>query len=201
MNVKISIILFEEFESLDVFGPVEIFGKLSPDFSVEFYSIAGGIVCNSDNARVQTLSMDKAYQNTDILFVPGGMGSRNEASNKILLEHIRRLASQSKYILSVCTGSLLLSKAGLLKGKKATSNKRAFSFVARQDPDVVWVKKARWVRDGNVYTSSGVTAGMDMALAFVEDLLGKDTADTIGTRIEYERNADSTRDNFAALYD
>ena len=199
--MKISIILFPEFESLDVFGPVEVFGKLTDELSLNYFSAAGGIVSNSDNVRLGTDPVAKAFGSTDILFVPGGMGTRKEAVNKEFLGVLSRLAAESKYILSVCTGSLLLARAGILKGKKATTNKRAFNEVIQHAPGVDWMKKARWVKDGRIYTSSGVSAGIDMALAFIEDVFGKERADAVSVRIEYERNTDSKADRFSDLYE
>jgi len=82
---------------------------------------------------------------------------------------------KATYVLTVCTGSILLAKTGFLNGKQATSNKRLFSFTKRI-PGVNWIKKSRWVQDGSVYTSSGVSAGIDMALGFVSDQLGHNSA-------------------------
>jgi len=90
----------------------------------------------------------------------------------------------------------MLAKAGLLDGRKATSNKRSFDWVRASSNDVDWIKEARWVVDGKFYTSSGVSAGMDMALGFVSDIYGKETAERIAFSIEYNWQQDRTKDDF-----
>lgn len=97
----------------------------------------------------------------------------------------------------MCTGSAILAKSGVLNGRKATSNKRAFSWVKDQNQEVEWVAKARWVVDGNIWTSSGIAAGIDMTYAWVESIWGVEVADEIADGSEYERNRDSGKDRFA----
>lgn len=102
--------------------------------------------------------------------------------------------------MSVCTGSVLLASAGLLDGRKATSNKMSFDWVTEQGPDVDWVAKARWVEDGRFFTSSGVSAGMDMSLAVITRLLDRAAADKVAQIAEYEWHDNAARDPFADLY-
>jgi transcriptional regulator GlxA family with amidase domain len=99
-------------------------------------------------------------------------------------------------VLTVCTGSALLARTGLLSGRRATSNKRAFDWVVEQDRGVLWKRKARWIRDDKYYTSSGVSAGIDMTLGFVGDRHGTETAERISKGIEYLWNRDSGYDPF-----
>ena len=103
-----------------------------------------------------------------------------------------------KMLTSVCTGSGVLAAAGLLDGYRATSHKRAFAWAVSQGPRVKWVPHARWVNDGNRWTSSGVAAGMDMTLAVVGHLQGEELADQIADTIEYEWHRDPQWDPFAA---
>jgi transcriptional regulator GlxA family with amidase domain len=107
----------------------------------------------------------------------------------------------NKYILSVCTGSALLAKTAILNRKRATTNKRAFKWVIEQGKDVLWVREARWVKDDNIYTSSGVSAGIDMTLGFIEDLMGKEKALEISQSIEYRWNENSKYDPFSKMYE
>jgi transcriptional regulator GlxA family with amidase domain len=102
-------------------------------------------------------------------------------------------------VATVCTGSLLLARTGLLDGRKATSNKRAFQQVKTYAPKVEWIAKARWVEDGKYFTSSGISAGMDMALALIARLCGRETSLRIASRAEYDWHEDSSWDPFAAL--
>ena len=200
MIYRIDILLFDKCETLDVFGPVEIFGRLSDTFKLNFISANGGIVKSSQNVRVDTNLYENKNNIEKILFVPGGSGTREKVNDINFTEFIRNMANESKYILSVCTGSALLAKAGILNGKRATSNKRAFKWVVEQGEDVHWVKEARWVNDDEIYTSSGVSAGIDMALGFIGDLFGKEKALDISKQIEYIWNENNEYDPFAKMY-
>ncbi|NLG83992.1 MAG: DJ-1/PfpI family protein [Firmicutes bacterium] len=195
------VFLFDEFETLDAFGPVEVLGKLKSIAKISFVSLNGGCITSSQQVPVITDDFDSALKNPEyILLIPGGYGTRKEVYNKDLLEAIRQLANNARFVLTVCTGSALLARTGLLDGKKATTNKMAFDWVAGQGSKVDWVKKARWVRDGNIYTSAGVSAGIDMALGFVTDNYGPDRAEAIAKAIEYVWNRDSAEDIFSSLY-
>jgi transcriptional regulator GlxA family with amidase domain len=102
-----------------------------------------------------------------------------------------------KYLLSVCTGSALLAKAGVLDGRKATSNKAAFTWASSMGPKVDWVTHARWVEDGNIWTSSGVSAGMDMMFNFTERIYGLEMANHTANSMEHIVVKDSKVDPFA----
>lgn len=201
MNYRVDILLFDEFETLDVFGPVEIFGRLPEIFKLNFISVNGGLVESSQKVKVETNLYTKDVDTLKILFVPGGSGTREKVNDNNFINFIENISKESKYIISVCTGSALLAKAGILNGQRATTNKRSFKWVTEQNEDVLWVKEARWVRNGNIYTSSGVSAGMDMALGFIEDLMGKEKALEISRHIEYFWNEDSNYDPFSKMYD
>ena len=192
--MNINVILFPDFETLDVFGPIEVFGKVE-NYTMEYYSQQGGSITNKDGLKIETQKIGNIKIN-DVLFIPGGSGTRNEVDNIEFLSSIKVLAEKSKYVLTVCTGSALLARAGLLDGKKATSNKRAFDWVKSNSDKVNWIQQARWIIDGKYYTSSGVSAGIDMALGFISDLLGKDIAEAIAFRIEYNWQSDKEHDDF-----
>ncbi|WP_165040483.1 DJ-1/PfpI family protein [Dysgonomonas sp. ZJ709] len=193
--MNICIILFDKFETLDVFGPVEIFGKLDNSV-IQYYSLNGGLISNKDNISIVTKSIHDLYQAIDVLLIPGGEGTRIEIKNADLINLIKKLAGRSRYVLSVCTGSILLAKAGLLDGKRATSNKRAFDWARESSSQVQWIKQARWIVDGKYYTSSGVSAGMDMALGFIFDTYSLEKAEEIAFRIEYNWQNDADIDSF-----
>ncbi len=193
-------VLFNDFETLDAFGPVEVFGRLKDYFNPQFYSTAGGAILSSQNVSVNTKKISEIQSSEYILFIPGGVGTRELVKDEFFINSIRRLSEKADYILTVCTGSILFSKTGLLDGKRATSNKRAFFWTKNESPDVLWVKKARWIKDGNIYTSSGVSAGIDMALGFVSDTLGYDIARQLSIEIEYDWKENSGWDPFSELY-
>lgn len=194
--MHISIILYPDFETLDVFGPVEIFGKV-PDWKMQFYSRDGGLISNRDGIQIATESFNTMPQSEiDTLFIPGGTGARTLILEADYINQLKQLAQKSRYVLTVCTGSALLAKSGLLDGKRATSNKLSFEWVKTSSLQTQWIEKARWVTDGKYYTSSGISAGMDMALAFVQDRAGETVARQIATRIEYRWQQDSQQDEF-----
>jgi len=194
--MNFSILLFDNFETLDVFGPVEVIGRLSQAYQMEFYSESGGLVRSSQGVRTDTLPLT-TLRDPGILFIPGGFGIRSEINNPGLIKSITVLSEQAEFVLTVCTGSAMLAKTGLLNGRQATSNKMSFDWVAEQSPDVRWIRKARWLKDGKYYTSSGVSAGIDMTLGWVSDVQGRETAQFIARSIEYIWNEDPSEDPFA----
>ncbi len=197
-TMEIGFIMFNNYETLDVFGPAEIFGRLVDLYTLKFYSLEGGVITNLHGVSIVTEKIETASDSPRIILVPGGLGTRKEIKNTLLLEKIKELALASDYVLSVCTGSALLAKSGLLDGREATSNKRAFSWVSSQSANVQWDKTARWKIDGKYYTSSGVSAGMDMALGFLSDRHGIEFARKVAKEIEYNWIEDKDNDNFIA---
>ncbi|KAF7359068.1 Class I glutamine amidotransferase-like protein [Mycena sanguinolenta] len=140
----------------------------------------------------------------DIIWVPAGpIPDFESGNNKLpegLIPFIVRQAPKAKYVMSVCGGSAYLAFAGLLSGKKATTNKAFYRAIVGATPkDIQWVPKARWVVDGNVWTSSGVTAGCDMALAFTEHLAGPRAARHLRGAVEL-REATMEDDPFAEFH-
>lgn len=194
--MNVTVLLFDNFETLDVFGPVEIFGRLKDHYQISFCSIAGGLVNNSHGVSIVTEAIENIQKGIDIFLIPGGHGTRREVNNAELLDKIREIAQLSKFVLTVCTGSALLAKTGLLDGKEATTNKRAFDWVISQGENVKWIKKARWTKDGKFYTSAGVSAGMDMSLGFLSDMHGIEFARKVAFEIEYNWTEDKNNDNF-----
>jgi len=190
------ILLFDDFETLDVFGPVEILGRIKDHYRVNFYSEKGSIIRNHHGIAIQTVKLEQIWKGTDIFLIPGGPGTRAEVTNQSLLEEIRKISEASRYVLTVCTGSALLACTGLLEGRKATSNKKAFDWVSTFGKDVQWMREARWTADGKYYTSSGVSAGMDMTFGFLSDRHGVDFARHIAYEMEYQWQEDSTLDPF-----
>jgi putative intracellular protease/amidase len=186
--MNIAVLLFENFETLDVYGPVEVFGRLTDLYTIRFYSLTGGLIKNRHGVSVLTEKLEQCNHELEIFLIPGGVGTRKEVENKPLIDWIKEISNQSKFVLTVCTGSALLAKTGLLNNKKATSNKRAFSWVETNCPDVNWDKKARWTVDDKYYTSAGVSAGIDMACGFLGDKHGIEFARKIADEIEYNWN-------------
>ena len=135
----------------------------------------------------------------DVLLVPGGIGTRVEVNNPALLRFIRDQSPKLTILASICTGAGLLAGAGVLDGRRATSNKRAFEWMVEQGPQTTWVPEARWVEDGNVFTSGGVAAGIDMALAVIARLESEELAARVAQQTEYDWHRDASWDPFAKL--
>ena len=191
----ITALLFNNYETLDLFGPVEIFGNLKQHYRLQFASISENFISNHHNVELSTIPVSKLPFSTDILLV-GGLGTRQLVEDTVFLNILAELADSASWVLSVCTGSALLAKAGVLDGKRATSNKRAWQWVRQQSDQVHWVHQARWVIDGKFYTSSGVSAGIDMALGFIANQHTLKTVHDIAQAIEYRWQPDSQIDEF-----
>jgi putative intracellular protease/amidase len=195
----VGVVLYPGFEVLDVFGPVEMWAYV-PDFQIVMISEHGGAVKSAQGvSAVAEYSFANAPQ-LDIMMIPGGVGTRTELNNPAMISFIQTQNEKTQLTTSVCTGSALLAKAGVLKGHKATTNKAFFSLAVDQDRSVDWQGKARWVEDGKFITSSGVSAGTDMALGLIARLYGKERAGMLAHSLEYEWNDDPTNDPFAVNF-
>lgn len=197
---RIGALIFPGFELLDLFGPMQMFGLLGDAYSLELVAEATGPVASGQGLSAhadRTLADGGLY---DILFVPGGMGTRREVGNGHLLAWIADTSARAEYTLGVCTGSALLARAGVLDGRRATTNKMAFPWVTQQGPRVDWVRQARWVEDGPFITSSGVSAGIDMALGAIALMQGTGVAEQVAVWAEYTWNRDRGHDPFAAIH-
>ncbi|MFK8036607.1 MAG: DJ-1/PfpI family protein [Hyphomicrobiales bacterium] len=171
----IGALIFPGFELLDLFGPLEMFGLLEKRYEIKLIANnIGPVKSNQGPSAFADMALNEVTD-FDILFVPGGAGTRREVENEHLLAWLRQVAVNAEYVLSVCTGSALLARAGLLDGKRATTNKAAFGWAESQGPNVSWLKQARWVEDGK-----------DMALK-------------VANWAEYNWQQDPEHDPFAAL--
>lgn len=199
-RLSIAAVLFQDFELLDVFGPLEMFGLLQENFELCLLAENGGTVASRQGPRSvvdQVFADDRQY---DVLLVPGGHGTRRQVDNPVLLEWLRQQSAGAQFVTSVCTGSALLAKSGLLDGLRATTNKAAFEWVTSQGCKVQWQKQARWVEHGKYFTSSGVSAGIDMSLALIARILGQESADQVANWAEYEWHRDPDWDPFAEIH-
>jgi len=192
--------LFPGFELLDVFGPLEAFGSLPGMFRILLVAEKPGPVTSAQGPRSVADHGFADCPRLDLILVPGGIGTREEVENPALLDWLARAATEAEIVTSVCTGAALLARAGLLDGRRATTNKMFFQWVADQRPAVVWVKEARWVDEGKFVTSSGVSAGMDMALAVIARTVGRESAENVARAMEYEWHTDATVDPFAKIW-
>ena len=192
-------LVFPGFETLDYFGPIEMLG--SPPERIEIVTVAQG-KDPVPSVHGQRIVVDRTIAETydyDLLFIPGGDTALDAAKDDALMQWIRDASARAERVMAVCTGTVLLGMTGVLDGRKATTNKIDFTSTVHLAPRTDWVREARWVQDGKFFTSSGVSAGMDMSLAVIADLYGMDVADKIALGAEYEWCKDAARDPFAKL--
>lgn len=194
--LNLGAVLYEGFELLDLYGPLEMFGNLKPQ--MEIITVAENTGAVKSFQGPQTLA-EFDYQScppVDLILLPGGFGTIRELENQAILSFLKDRVPSAKVTMSVCSGSWLLARAGLLDGRRATSNKFYFKMATQQSDRVAWISEARWVEDGSVFTSSGVSAGMDMSLAVIASLFGEDKAMEIANYTEYVWNKNPDEDPF-----
>jgi putative intracellular protease/amidase len=189
-------VLYDKFELLDLYGPLEMFGSIGPDLTIVTVAEQAGPVASTQGPKTVAEHSYADAPKLDLILLPGGFGTFPQLESPAMLDFLRKRAPQAEVTMSVCSGSALLAKAGLLDGRRATSNKQYFDLAVRQSDKVDWVAEARWVEDGPFATSSGVSAGTDMALAIIAKLYGRALAQQIADATEYEWQTDSTRDPF-----
>jgi transcriptional regulator GlxA family with amidase domain len=201
----LGIVLYPGFELLDVYGPAGMFGHVGITGTSSTVGLGIDIVMIAESAgSVQSAQgpsvvADFGFANApplDLLMVPGGLGTVTELVGSSTLDFLRQRAADAELVMSVCTGSAILARAGLLDGYKATSNKRLFALARVSGPNVTWIEKARWVEDRNRVTSSGITAGIDMSLAVIARLWSTQTATDIAHDMEYTWHSDPSDDPF-----
>lgn len=198
---NVGILIFDQVEVLDFAGPFEVFSRtrvdpsraaLRTDEGAPFrpFTVArtGAPVTATGGLRVLPEHEFADAPRIDLLVVPGGFGTRPLLDDAETVDWIRGIARDARLVTSVCTGSLLLAKAGLLAGKRATTHWAALAELEAVGGGVTVERDERWVDDG-IISSAGVSAGIDMALYVVEKLLGKEVADRTARYIDYPRGS------------
>jgi cyclohexyl-isocyanide hydratase len=179
--IRIVFALFPGVTQLDFTGPHQVFSRL-PGADVILASREGGAI-EGDNIVFAGLHRLADVERCDVICVPGGLGATDNAiADKEFLRELRRLAETARFVTSVCTGSLVLGAAGLLRGKRAACH---WAWRDLLEPFGATPDTGRVVRDGNIVTGGGVTAGIDFALTLVSEIAGPDTAQMIQLAIEY----------------
>jgi len=195
------ILLFEGVEELDFVGPWEMLGMWStyadgPKNCLTIAQASGVIRCAKGLNVVADYNFENCPELTYLL-VPGGFSVFDELKNKKLIDFIKQKASKAKYVLSVCSGSFLLHKAGLLEGKSVTTHWKAQQQLS--DFPEVNIVSERYVQDGNIWTSAGVSAGIDMMLSFIENIAGEEAASIVQMNAEYYPEAKIYGDAYKKL--
>ena len=180
-------LVFPGLEELDLVGPWELLALWArsgrgPERCLMVGQHADPMMCANGMTLQPQVSFDDCPR-LDYLLVPGGQGARQEVDNEVVVRFVAEQAKTSQAMLSVCTGAFLLHKAGLLSGRRATTHWAWIDRLAALGD--VQVCRERWVRDGNLWTSAGVSAGIDMALAFIATVSGDEVAGKIQLGAEY----------------
>jgi transcriptional regulator GlxA family with amidase domain len=203
---RVAVVLFQDFTVLDAYGPIQAFGAcretrsdgtVSRLFQIFTLGMRSGVIRSGQGPATQVDHTLADAPSWDVLVVPGGSGTRPLVDDKAFVAWLRQASEQSAITATVCTGSALLARTGLLDDRKATTNKIAWDWVVKQGPKVNWQRRARWVDDGNIVSSSGVSAGTDMALALIGRLNGHDMAMAAARHMEHVWNQDPANDPFA----
>ena len=186
----LAILLFDDVEVLDFCGPFEVFSVANrftdtPAFRViTVAERAGNVVANGGLKVVPHFSIADCPR-PDVLLVPGGQGTRREMLNPALIDWIRTVAASAELVLSVCTGALLLAKAGLLDGLETTTHHGAIDLLRKSAPQATVHSDRRYLDNGRVVCSAGIAAGIDMSLHVVGRLLGQVAAEKTARQMEY----------------
>jgi transcriptional regulator GlxA family with amidase domain len=197
---RLGVLLFPGFELLDTFGPLEMFGNMPGMIEIVTIGQEKGPVRSGQGPSTVAEHSFADCPQLDLLLIPGGMSTRTEVENPATIDWLRRRVPETELTMTVCSGTALLARTGLLDGRRATTNKMFFNDVASNGPRVEWVKEARWVEDGKYFTSSGVSAGIDMALAVIAKLAGQPISDSLATATEYDWHRDAAWDPFAKVH-
>ena len=187
--MRIAIAVFEGAEELDFVGPWEVFtmaAKVRDDIRVVTIAERAGPVACAKGMRVLPDHTLADAPQLDVVMVPGGIGTRREVDNPVVIDWLRRIAPGLRWVTSVCTGALLLCEAGLARGRRVTTHWAFIEDLRKRYPDVEVLADVRYVRDENVCTAAGVSAGIDLALWLTGQIWGIDTARKTQRAMEYD---------------
>lgn len=187
MDINFGFLMFENLEELDLVGPWEIITV----WSKEFNGPKNVFTISQNSELIQCvhglkIAADYHFENCpplDYLLIPGGMGTRTEVNNTDLIQFIAQQARQGCTLVSVCTGTFLLQAAGLLKNRRVTTHWQSLNRL-RAFPELT-VKEQRFIHDDNIWTSAGISAGIDMAFALIAEIAGSEVAGLVQMQTEY----------------
>lgn len=188
---SVGIFLFNEVEVLDFAGPFEVFSitKVHEEKPFTVYTVSqhGEMITARNGLKVQPDYSIEDLPPVDILIIPGGKGAReNEVKNDIIINWVRQQMKEVKLMTSVCTGALLLAKAGLLEGLKATTHWASIQTFKKDFPNVEVMENVKFVDEGHIITSAGISAGINMSFHIVKNLLGVEVAEDTAKSMEYD---------------
>lgn len=188
--LTVGIFLFNKVELLDFAGPYEVFSVTA---ELNQYRMFQVFTLSEDGRPIQTINglkvmVDYSFDNhppIDLLVIPGGVGTRNEVNNEAVIRWIQKAHRNGQLTMSVCSGSVLLGKAGLLEGLEAVTHHEVFHLLEKASPRTRINRDERWIDNDRVMTSAGISAGIDLSLHVVEKLYGPDIKKKTVTYMEY----------------
>lgn len=196
MSRNVAIVLFDEVEVLDFAGPFEVFGvtRIGEDKPFNVYTVAKEArpVIARNGLSINPHYTFENCPAPDILVVPGGYGSRAAMKDEHMLAFVKQHDAHTELTTSVCTGALILGRAGLLDGLRATTHHGAYDLLRENAPHTDVIEGVRYIDNGRIITSAGIQAGMDMSLHVVARLLGEDTARQTARYMEYQWSVEGT---------
>ena len=192
MRQNVALLLFDGVEVLDFAGPFEVFAVTDElrghdAFNVFTVGLAPGPVRANNGLKVIPDFTVDSCPVPQVLIVPGGFGTRALLQKPLLLEWLRIKAHSAQLVMSVCTGALVLGKAGLLDGLRATTHHECFDLLRTHAPLTEVVETERWIDNGKIITAAGISAGIDCSLHVIDRLLGAGAADRTARYMEYRR--------------
>lgn len=190
MKKNVGILIYDDVEILDFCGPFEVFSIAESStsntlFNVYAVSETGNSILTRNGLEVVPKYSILNCPKPDILIIPGGQGSRTEMNNSAILNWIKECEKRAELILSVCTGALILAKCGLLDGAQATTHHLAYDLLQELEPNSKVIRGKRFVDNGKIITSAGVSAGIDMSLYVVSKLYDDEIVNRVKEIMEY----------------
>jgi transcriptional regulator GlxA family with amidase domain len=201
---RVVIVAFDSAQILDVTGPLEVFSTatrlvLAAQYDVELVSVTGGLIWSTSGMEFSTSRLDEVHGSVDTLLVAGGRDMDAACANLELVGQLRRLSTRSRRVASVCSGAFLLAAAGLLDGRRAVTHWAECHRLARSYPAVDVDRDAIYLHDGNVWTSAGVTAGIDLTLALVAEDHGRKAAAAVARQLVVYLRRSGGQSQFSVL--
>ena len=178
---KVCILLLKDFQSNDVLTPIEVFREVPDLFEIEYYSSEGGLVSSKAGFCIETESFNELLNkktgvdvnNKSIALIPGGEGIEEWLKEERTIQQIKTVASLSTWVMSICTGTMLLAKTGLLENKKAVTNGSYLQQHQELTDLAIWEKNTFYTNDGKFYSCKNPTSSIEMVLVFIQEHFGK----------------------------
>jgi transcriptional regulator GlxA family with amidase domain len=202
MNMRVAFVAFEDMQPIDLTGPLQVISSANDVsdrslFDISVFSLLGGVVPLRSGLQLNSEAFDR--KELDMLVVPGGPGVHEIIKNDSFVDQITKADHRAEVVMSVCTGAFALAQAGFLDGRSATTHWRTCDQLQTQFPKVTVRPDKLWVEDGKYWTSGGMTAGIDMMLAWLQANVNKSVANQVAKRMLVHLRRESGQSQFSDL--